>query len=176
MTPRRAGSWVLLALAAAAAIGATRAPLPAEPALLQVGQRAPDFQLPRLADAARQVGPAELRGRVWLLNAWASWCAPCADEHPLLVALARETDAQLVGLNHRDDPRAAQEWLLRLGNPYAVTALDVDGRVGQAWGIAGVPATFVIDEAGVVRFRHAGPMTRELWQREVLPLIQRLQG
>jgi cytochrome c biogenesis protein CcmG, thiol:disulfide interchange protein DsbE len=174
---RRFWPWMVLALAAAVFMAVLPTPEgPVTPTRLQVGQPAPDFRLPRLDDGQRQVGTAELRGRVWLLNAWASWCAPCADEHPLLVALARETEVPLVGLNHRDDPRAAEEWLRRHGDPYAATALDSDGRVGLALGIAGVPATLVIDGAGIVQYHHAGPITRELWQRELLPLIRRLQG
>jgi len=147
---------------------------PAPPSL--IGKAAPAFTLPRLHDAASTLGPDELRGKVWVLNVWASWCAPCREEHPLLVALARDERVLLVGLNHRDDPRDAQEWLLRLGDPYAATPLDRDGSAGMAWGVAGVPQTFVIDREGVVRFRHVGPLTRELWRSDVQPLLARLQG
>jgi cytochrome c biogenesis protein CcmG, thiol:disulfide interchange protein DsbE len=113
---------------------------------------------------------------VWVLNVWASWCAPCREEHPLLVALAREQQIALVGLNYKDDPRDAQEWLLKLGDPYLATAIDRDGRVGIDYGVYGVPETFVIDKSGVVRFKHVGPLTQQVWSRDVLPLIQKLQG
>jgi cytochrome c biogenesis protein CcmG, thiol:disulfide interchange protein DsbE len=141
-----------------------------------IGKAAPAFSLPRLGDEAKALTPADMQGRVWVLNVWASWCAPCREEHPLLVALAREQQIALVGLNYKDDPRDAQEWLLKLGDPYLATAIDRDGRVGIDYGVYGVPETFVIDKSGVVRFKHVGPLTQQVWSRDVLPLIQKLQG
>jgi len=141
-----------------------------------IGKPAPAFSLPVLADPARSFAPESMRGQVWLLNVWASWCAPCRDEHPLLVALARETGVPIVGLNYKDDPRNAQEWLLRLGDPYQVSLVDRDGRAAIDYGVYGVPETFVIDRQGIVRFKHIGPLTREVWQRDLLPLVRRLQG
>ncbi len=140
-----------------------------------IGKPAPAFTLPLLVDASKNFSPASMRGQVWLLNVWASWCAPCREEHPLLVTLARETKLAIVGLNYKDDGRAAQEWLLRLGDPYLNTAVDRDGRVGIDWGVYGVPETFVIDRAGVVRHKVIGPLTQQAWTREVQPLLQRLQ-
>jgi len=140
-----------------------------------IGKPAPPFTLPLLADPARSFSPESMRGQVWLLNVWASWCAPCRDEHPLLVALARETGVPIVGLNYKDDPRNAQEWLLRLGDPYRATAADRDGRTGIDWGVYGVPETFLVDRDGVLRHKVIGPLTREAWNRDVLPLVQRLQ-
>ena len=107
-----------------------------------IGKPAPAFSLPLLSDATKSFGPASMRGRVWLLNVWASWCAPCREEHPLLVAMAREEKVAIVGLNYKDDTRNAQEWLLRLGDPYLMTAVDHDGRAGIDWGVYGVPETF----------------------------------
>lgn len=141
-----------------------------------IGKPAPAFALPVLDEPTRQWGPADLKGRVWVLNVWASWCAPCRDEHPLLLQLARAQQVPLVGLNYKDDPRNAAEWLLRLGNPYLATALDRDGRVGIDYGVYGVPETFVIDRQGLVRLKHVGPLTQQVWERDVLPLVQRLQG
>ncbi len=141
-----------------------------------IGKAAPAFALPQLDDAKRQVTAADLRGRVWVLNVWASWCGPCRDEHALLVQLARDQGVALVGLNYKDDPRHASEWLLRLGNPYLATAVDRDGRVGIDYGVYGVPESFVIDRQGVVRHKHVGPLTQEVWERELGPLLQRLQG
>jgi cytochrome c biogenesis protein CcmG/thiol:disulfide interchange protein DsbE len=140
-----------------------------------VGRIAPAFSLPQLGAAQRNVDSAAMLGQVWLLNVWASWCAPCRDEHPQLVALAREHGIALVGLNYRDDPRAAEEWLLRLGDPYRATAIDRDGGAALAWGVTGVPATFVVDRAGVVRYRVTGPLTHQTWTRELEPLVARLQ-
>jgi cytochrome c biogenesis protein CcmG, thiol:disulfide interchange protein DsbE len=140
-----------------------------------IGKPAPAFALPQLNDATKTFTPASMQGRVWLLNVWASWCAPCREEHPLLVALAREHKLAIVGLNYKDDARNAQEWLLRLGDPYLLTAVDRDGRAGIDWGVYGVPETFVIDHAGAVRHKVIGPLTQEAWARDVLPLVQRLQ-
>jgi cytochrome c biogenesis protein CcmG, thiol:disulfide interchange protein DsbE len=140
-----------------------------------IGKAAPAFSLPQLGDAGQSFTPASMRGQVWLLNVWASWCAPCREEHPLLVALARQSKLPIVGLNYKDDTRNAQEWLLRLGDPYRTTAVDRDGRAGIDWGVYGVPETFVIDRAGVVRHKVIGPLTQEVWARDVLPLVQRLQ-
>ena len=102
--------------------------------------------------------------------------SPCREEHPLLVTLAREKAVPIVGLNYKDDPRNAQEWLIKLGDPYQVSIVDRDGRVGIDYGVYGVPETFVIDQAGIVRFKHVGPLTQEVWTRKVQPLIRELRG
>jgi cytochrome c biogenesis protein CcmG, thiol:disulfide interchange protein DsbE len=141
-----------------------------------IGKAAPAFDLPTLKDGTQRFSPASMKGRVWLLNVWASWCAPCREEHPLLVALAREHGLTIVGLNYKDDRRAAQEWLLRLGDPYLTTAVDGDGRVGIDWGVYGVPETFVVDSQGVIRHKVIGPLTQESWTRDVLPKLRALQG
>jgi cytochrome c biogenesis protein CcmG, thiol:disulfide interchange protein DsbE len=140
-----------------------------------IGKPAPAFSLPQLNAAKQTFTPASMQGQVWLLNVWASWCAPCREEHPLLVALARESGVPIVGLNYKDDTRNAQEWLLRLGDPYVSTAVDRDGRAGIDWGVYGVPETFVIDRAGIVRHKVIGPLTQDAWTRDVLPLVRRLQ-
>jgi cytochrome c biogenesis protein CcmG/thiol:disulfide interchange protein DsbE len=141
-----------------------------------IGRAAPAFQLPRLQDATQTLSPDELRGQVWVLNVWASWCAPCRDEHPLLVQLAGSGGVPLIGLNYKDDPRAAQEWLLRLGDPYVATAVDREGRIGIDYGVYGVPESYVIDRAGTVRLKHTGPLTQQVWSEQMLPLIRQLQG
>lgn len=140
-----------------------------------IGKPAPAFSLPLLSDATKSFAPASMQGRVWLLNVWASWCAPCREEHPLLVAIAREEKVAIVGLNYKDDTRNAQEWLLRLGDPYLMTAVDHDGRAGIDWGVYGVPETFVVDATGVVRHKVVGPLTQQVWARELKPLLQQLQ-
>jgi len=140
-----------------------------------IGQTAPAFSLPLLADASKSFTPTTMRGQVWLLNVWASWCAPCREEHPLLVTLARESQVPIVGLNYKDDTRSAKEWLLRLGDPYVGTAVDADGRAGIDWGVYGVPETFVVDRSGIVRHKIIGPLTHEAWTRDVQPLLRRLQ-
>jgi len=141
-----------------------------------IGKPAPAFMLAQLHEPARSLSVADMKGQVWMLNVWASWCAPCREEHPLLVTMAREQAVPIVGLNYKDDPRNAQEWLLRLGDPYKVSIVDRDGSVGIDYGVYGVPETFVIDRAGVVRFKHIGPLTQDVWTRKVQPLLQQLQG
>jgi cytochrome c biogenesis protein CcmG/thiol:disulfide interchange protein DsbE len=141
-----------------------------------IGKPAPAFSLPQLQARAAAFEPAQMKGQVWLLNVWASWCAPCREEHPLLVAAARQNLVPIVGLNYKDEARAATEWLRKLGNPYQAIAVDRDGRVGIDYGVYGVPETFVIDRDGIVRLKHIGPLTPEVWQRDVLPLLARLKG
>ncbi len=141
-----------------------------------IGKPAPAFELPQLHQPAPALRPVDLKGQVWVLNVWASWCAPCREEHPLLVEAARAQQVVLVGLNYKDDPRNAQEWLLRLGDPYRATAVDRDGRASIDYGVYGVPETFVIDRDGIVRHKHVGPLTRQVWQQQVLPLVNRLRG
>lgn len=140
------------------------------------GRPLPAFSLPRLDDLSQQLSTAQMRGTPWLLNLWASWCAPCRDEHPTLVALARDHDIALVGLLHQDDPRAADEWLRRLGNPYRAVAVDRDGTLARALAIEGVPQTLLIDAAGVVLRHLGGPLTHERWSRELQPLLSRGRG
>jgi cytochrome c biogenesis protein CcmG/thiol:disulfide interchange protein DsbE len=163
-----------VALAAMLAAGLTLNPREVPSPL--IGQPAPAFTLPRLGQPAQLLSPADVHGKVWVLNVWASWCAPCREEHPLLVQAAREGGVLLVGLNYKDDPRQAEEWLLRLGDPYTATALDREGRTGIDYGVYGVPETFVIDRTGIIRFKHVGPLTAEVWQSRVLPLVRRLEG
>ena len=101
-------------------------------------------------------------GKVWLLNVWASWCVSCREEHPLLVELARPSMVPIVGLNYKDEPDAGMRWLRQLGNPYDLSVVDRDGRVGIDYGVYGVPETFVIDKAGVIRYKQIGPVTAEV--------------
>jgi len=140
-----------------------------------IDKAAPSFQLPRLDDRKQVFDSASMRGHVWLLNVWASWCVACRAEHPLLVELAGRRVVEIVGLNYKDDPADARAWLGRLGNPYQVSASDLDGRVGIDWGVYGVPETFVIDGTGVIRYKQIGPLTREAIEDTVLPLVRSLQ-
>ena len=111
--------------------------------------RRPPFTLAQLHEPAKTLGPADLKGQVWLLNVWASWCVSCRDEHPLLVELAKAKIVPIVGLNYKDKTAAGMRWLAQHGDPYNVSVVDRDGRVGIDWGVYGVPETFVVDKAGV---------------------------
>ena len=145
-----------------------------------VGRAAPTFELPLLAAApATPATPAtlssqSLRGQVWVVNVWASWCVACQAEHPVLIDLARQAGVPVIGLNYKDQPAAASAWLARHGNPYRATVQDSAGRVGLDFGVYGVPETYVIDRAGVIRLKHTGPLTPEAVQQRVLPLLREL--
>ena len=141
-----------------------------------IGKPAPAFDLPRLDDPAQRITNQDLAGKVWILNVWASWCAACHDEHPVLVEFARRGKVPIYGLNYKDERGNAIAWLSRLGNPYAASLSDTDGRVGINFGVYGVPETFVIDRDGIIRKKHIGPLSPEVWTQEVLPLIQKLKG
>ena len=138
-----------------------------------VGKPAPDFHLPQLHAVNASFSPQDMRGKVWLLNVWASWCVSCKREHPVLVELARRNLVPLVGLNYKDDPAAGRRWLDEHGgDPYALSAVDADGRVGIDYGVYGVPETFLIDRNGVIRHKHIGPLTVEVFEEVLMPLIK----
>jgi len=137
-----------------------------------IGKAAPAFELPALPPAPA-FDSAQMAGKVYLLNVWASWCAACLDEHPLMGQLAR-AGLPIVGLNYKDDGDDAAAWLARFGNPYAHTPVDRDGRIGLEFGVYGVPETYLIDSAGIIRFKHIGPLTAEAVRRELLPRLAKL--
>jgi len=164
---------VFLALAVALAAGLRHDPRELPSAL--VGRPAPAFVLPVLGSEGRKLALDDMRGKVWLLNVWASWCTACRAEHPLLVAFAARSQVPLYGLNYKDDGNAAREWLQRMGNPYTASLVDADGHVGIDFGVYGVPETFVIDKAGIVRYRQVGPVTPEVLERKLIPLLETLE-
>ncbi|MBM4207303.1 MAG: DsbE family thiol:disulfide interchange protein [Gammaproteobacteria bacterium] len=137
---------------------------------------APVFSAPKLNAPDDKLTPADLTGKVWLLNVWASWCASCKEEHPVLNELARQQSVILIGLNYKDNPEAAKQWLAEGGDPYNDSIMDVDGRIGLDYGVYGVPETFVIDKKGVVRHKQTGALTAEALNDTLLPLITQLQA
>lgn len=162
-----------------------------------VGKPAPAFTLARLDAPDKTFSPQDMKGQVWLLNVWASWCVSCRQEHPVLVEMARTQNnppLKLVGLNYKevrgdgaldaskfsaeDERRLAIErargWLARHGDPYVLSALDIDGRVGIDYGVYGVPETYVIDKAGVIRLKHTGPLTPDVVKSKLQPLVAEL--
>lgn len=141
-----------------------------------INQPAPAFELPQLLVPERTLGLVDLTtGEPVLLNVWATWCVGCRQEHGLLVDLARRGEIPIYGLNWKDDREAAIHWLQRLGDPYVSTAVDADGRVAIDWGVYGAPETFLLDGQGVIRYKHIGPLTEDIWQREFRPRIEALQ-
>jgi cytochrome c biogenesis protein CcmG, thiol:disulfide interchange protein DsbE len=139
-----------------------------------IGKPAPAFSLPRLDDMNTQVRREDLLGKTWMLNVWASWCAPCRDEHPLVNDLARRGLVPIYGLNYKDNPAAAKNWLASLGNPFKATLVDADGRIGIDFGVYGVPETFIIDRHGMVRMKHTGPLTPDVVRTRIEPLLREL--
>jgi cytochrome c biogenesis protein CcmG/thiol:disulfide interchange protein DsbE len=137
-----------------------------------VGKPAPAFTLPQLHETGKNFSAADMRGQVWLLNVWASWCVSCRDEHPVLVDLAKRNLLPILGLNYKDRGDEAQRWLKQFGDPYQLSVVDLDGRVGIDYGVYGVPETYLIDPEGVIRFKQIGPITPEVLEKKILPLVQ----
>ena len=135
---------------------------------------APVFRLPQLHDPSKTFAAEDMRGKVWLLNVWASWCVTCRDEHPVLVELAKSGTLPIYGLNHKDKREDALGWLNDFGDPYVLSAADNDGRVSIDYGVYGVPETYLIDREGVIRFKKVGPVTPDVLQKEILPLAKEL--
>ena len=139
-----------------------------------VNQAAPAFSLQQLQVPSQQFSPAAMRGQVWLFNVWASWCVSCRAEHPVLMALAKTKLVPIVGLNYKDQRSDALQWLKQFGNPYVLSAADLDGRIGIDYGVYGVPETYVIDKQGIIRMKHIGPVTDEVLQYKILPRVREL--
>ncbi|MDD3352239.1 DsbE family thiol:disulfide interchange protein [Zoogloea sp.] len=159
-----------------------------------VGKPTPDFRLATLAEPDRQFSPTDMRGQVWLLNVWASWCVSCRAEHPLLVSFARQGGLPIVGLNYKEvrgdggldakklpleeetalARQRANTWLRQHGDPYTLSVIDLDGRVGIDYGVYGVPETYLIDKKGIIRFKQIGPITPEALEKKILPLARQL--
>lgn len=183
---------LFLVLAVFLAIGLNRDPHEVPSPL--VGKPAPEFRLKQLADG-KTFSPADMRGKVWILNVWSSWCVSCRQEHPLLVQFARQNRLPIVGLNYKEVrgdgeldvrniapgdeellvKRRAMTWLAQRGDPYTLVALDMDGHVGIDYGVYGVPESYVIDKAGVIRYKQIGPITPEAMEKTILPLVAQLE-
>jgi cytochrome c biogenesis protein CcmG, thiol:disulfide interchange protein DsbE len=165
---------VFILLAAFLAVGLTHDPHEVPSPF--IGKPAPGFSLEQLQDGKLAFTPDDMKGKVWMLNVWASWCVSCRAEHPLLVEMSRLKTVPIVGLNYKDKRDEGLRWLARFGNPYALSAYDVDGKVGIDYGVYGVPETFVIDKQGVIRYKQIGPITPEALERTILPLLKSLDA
>ncbi len=139
-----------------------------------IGKPAPAFALPLLTEPDKQFSEKTMLGKVWILNVWASWCPPCLVEHPVVSQLARSGLAPVVGLNYKDTREDALPWLKRNGNPFQVVAFDSNGRIGIDYGVYGVPETYVIDRKGVIRYKHIGPLTADVVQQKIEPMLKEL--
>jgi len=141
-----------------------------------VGKPTPGFELPQLKDPSKSFNPDMLKGKVWLLNIWASWCSGCRVEHPILNELAKRKMLTMVGFNYKDTNDDATKWLAQFGNPYDVVATDQDGSVGFDYGVYGVPETFFIDKKGIIRYKHIGPVSYKDLTEKLIPLIKQLKA
>lgn len=165
----------LVALIAVFALNINR-----DPSLIRsvlIDKPAPEFSLPAVeALGLPGFDTAALRGQVTVVNIFASWCIPCRDEHPVLTALKAQTGIALYGINQKDAPENAKAFLDELGNPYDAIGGDTNGRVSIDWGVYGVPETFVVDAAGIITFKHVGPLSPQSVEAELLPAIARAKG
>ncbi len=135
----------------------------------------PEFDLPPVRGRSLGLARNNLEGEVSLVNVFASWCAACRQEHPLLMELRRRNQVPIHGLNYKDKPDEAAGWLDALGDPYTRTGADLDGRVGIDWGVYGVPETFVVDKNGNIAYKHIGPISEQDWETKIRPLVEKLQ-
>ncbi len=165
---------VFLVMAGFLAVGLNRDPREVPSPLID--KPAPAFKLPRLDAPEQMISTQDLRGQVWLLNVWASWCVACRQEHPLLVDLARAGTVKVYGLNYKDKREDAIGMLRKTGDPYVKSVSDTEGLVGIDYGVYGVPETFVIDKQGVIRYKQIGPITPEALRDTLLPLIKKLEA
>jgi cytochrome c biogenesis protein CcmG/thiol:disulfide interchange protein DsbE len=141
-----------------------------------IGKAAPIFELTRLEDPTKTFSNTELSGKPYVLNVWGTWCIGCRQEHEDLLKIARRAEVPIVGLNWNDDREQALSWLQQLGNPYAVSAFDGEGRVAIDWGVYGAPETFLIDANGKIIKKHIAPITVEIWEQEFVPLLQQAKA
>jgi len=163
---------IFIVLAVFLAIGLTRDPHELKSVL--INKPAPEFRLPQLKEADKTISNEDMRGKVWLLNVWASWCIACREEHPYLIEYAKSGVVPIYGLNYKDRREDALATLDELGDPYTVSAVDFDGRVGIDFGVYGAPETYVIDQGGTIRFKYVGPMMPDVWKEKILPVVQEL--
>jgi len=140
-----------------------------------INQPAPNFSLPELAEPQKTFSNLDMRGKVWLMNVWASWCVACRQEHPVLLEMARRGEVPIYGLNYKDESANAQGWLAQHGNPYLLNAQDYKGDVGIDYGVYGVPETFIIDKQGVIRHKVIGPITPQELTNCIMPVVNELK-
>ena len=141
-----------------------------------IDKPAPEFALTQLDKPEQTIRRADMLGKVWMLNVWASWCEACREEHPYIVEFSKLKALPIYGLDYKDQRDPAEQWLAERGNPYDASLFDASGRVGIDFGVYGVPETFIIDKQGVIRFKQIGALTPEVLAGKVLPLLRKLNG
>ncbi len=146
-----------------------------------LGKPFPDFQAGLLEPAAPGQPPTtisrdDLLGSALLVNVWATWCPTCRAEHDELTRIRRESGVRIVGVNYKDNAVEARRWLREFGNPYDFNILDADGSLGVELGVYGAPETFLLDAAGIIVYKRVGEITRQVWQEDLAPLIEEMNG
>ncbi len=145
-----------------------------------INKPAPALQLPELREPSKTFSSQDMRGKVWLVNFWGTWCIACREEHPLLLEYAKENVVPIVGIDYKysndssDERAAAVQFLAEVGDPYSLTVHDSDGRTSIDFGVYGAPESFLIDKNGVIRFKQIGPITRDVWDKKIVPMARRL--
>ncbi len=139
-----------------------------------IGKPAPAFTLPLVGNANATFSPADMKGKVWLINVWAPWCVSCRQEHGILMELARSQPVPIVGLNWKDKDREAEQLLAEHGSPYLAVPDDLTGKVGIDYGVTGTPETYVVDQAGIIRMKHVGPISPDVWKEKFEPKLKEL--
>lgn len=150
---------------------------PAEVPSVLINKPVPEFTLAPIEGLNLPgLSTADLKkGSITFVNVWASWCAPCRAEHPLLMELAKRPDIRVVGINQKDDPENARRFLITLGVPFAAVGSDANGRVSLDWGVYGVPESFIVDGEGVIRLKWIGPLSAEALKNEIIPKIEKIK-
>jgi cytochrome c biogenesis protein CcmG/thiol:disulfide interchange protein DsbE len=140
-----------------------------------IDREVPQFNLHSVVDKQLLSNP-DLPSQIYLLNVWGSYCLPCLAEHPTLMRLAEEQEIPIIGINYKDRPRQAENWLQEHGNPFNFSISDQDGRFGIDLGVYGAPETFLVDAKGIIRFRHVSVLDEQVWEEVMLPAIAIIQG
>lgn len=165
--------FIFLALGIAFAIGLTKDPriLPSQ----LINRPFPQFELPDLFDEAQILDNSDLQGQVTLVNIFGSWCVACEQEHGMLMKLARDKEIVLLGVDWKDTREKGMRWLERGGNPYTRVAFDEDSKLVIDLGVTGAPESFIVDKKGQIRYKHVGPITEDIWENDLKPLVLDLE-
>lgn len=141
-----------------------------------VNKHVPEFSLPALYSPEKKISPDDMKGKVWMLNVFASWCVSCRAEHAVVSQFVKESGLAVIGLNYKDESPDAKGWLAEHGNPYTAIAVDLDGRVGIDWGVYGVPESYLIDKKGIIRHKFTGPITPQIVNEILNPMLKELRA
>mgnify|MGYP006110597261 CR=1 FL=1 len=138
-----------------------------------LNSQVPEFETDSLFKNEKFYSSEEFSKEITLVNFFATWCKPCRDEHAYIQKFSNEKKIKIIGINYKDNPKKAIQWLKKLGNPYSNVAVDKNGKIAIDWGVYGIPETFVVDAKGIIKFRHVGPVTKNIYKK-IYKLIESL--